>query len=91
MLHRCDTPACCNPAHLFLGTHAENMRDMVRKGRQARGRRVFGNAKLREEDVVEIRRLKRSGVSQNEIARAFGITKSSVSYIVRGITWQVAA
>lgn len=49
MLHRCDTPACCNPEHLFLGTAADNVADMVAKGRQARGDRVA--ARLRPERV----------------------------------------
>ena len=39
VLHACDTPLCCNPSHLFLGTRADNMHDAVIKGRTARGER----------------------------------------------------
>lgn len=43
MLHKCDTRRCCNPEHTHPGTHRANMRDMVRKGRQA----TMANGRLR--------------------------------------------
>lgn len=73
--HKCDTPACHNPDHLFVCTQAENLADMRAKGRGntgerhgsktkpervARGSRV-GTSKLTEADVAEIRRLYRPG------------------------------
>lgn len=39
VLHHCDFPSCCNPAHLFLGTQTDNMADRDKKGRQASGQR----------------------------------------------------
>lgn len=94
--HRCDNPACCNPAHLFLGTHAENMADMHAKERygwrtkpeaMARGERA-GGAKLAEEQVREIRRkYSAGGVSQRALASEYGVTQSAISAVTSGRRW----
>lgn len=56
VLHRCDNPVCCNPRHLFLGTHQENMRDMSEKGRAPSYTSIDSpRAKLSEDDVRWIR------------------------------------
>src|SRR5262245_1331567 len=56
VMHHCDNPPCCNPAHLFLGVQADNVADMERKrrGRHPRGAK-HGRAKLTWEQVGEIR------------------------------------
>src|ERR1035437_9317920 len=59
VIHRCDVPACVNPAHLRLGTNDENMADMVAKGRQAKGPRIR-NSMFTEDQVRAIRADNRS-------------------------------
>jgi DNA-binding transcriptional regulator YiaG len=89
--HRCDNPACCNPEHLWLGTPADNMADMVAKGRANGGagnRRGERNtrAKLSAEAVDEIRAL--SGkVSQSRLANRYGVSQSTVSMVQSGARW----
>lgn len=87
VIHSCDNPSCCNPAHLRVGTPRDNARDMVSRGRQARGERN-GQSKLSISDVLKIRRLvKVDGVSQTEAASTFGVTQQHVSLIVNGVNW----
>lgn len=92
VLHHCDNRACVNPDHLFLGTDADNVHDMIAKGRDVR-RGAVGvrncNAKLTDDDVIAIRSIWRSNdISQQAIADAFGIHQTAVSEIVRRKTWR---
>lgn len=86
--HTCDNPACINPAHLVLGTHTDNMRDMAERGRnrQPKGSRN-AKAKLTEAEAAEIRRRAMTGESSATIADDFGINRSQVSRIKTGKTW----
>ena len=77
VMHDCDNPACCNPAHLLLGTHRDNILDAVRKGRHR-----VGGQRLTREDAVTIRDLCMRGSAQKDVARMFGIARSTVSHIV---------
>ena len=85
--HRCDNPACVNPDHLFLGTHADNMADKVHKGRQVRGERHY-RSKLTATDIVEIRRRVANGETQTSVASDYGIRSNNVSFIVNRVTWK---
>ncbi len=87
--HHCDTPSCVNPTHLFLGTHADNSDDKVAKGRQKAGiGERNGHVKLTEGQVLEIQhRFTEGGISQRELAEAYGIHQSTVSRIVAQKRW----
>lgn len=94
VLHRCDRPRCCNPAHLFLGTPKDNVEDMIAKGRRRhvapRGSR-HGRAKLTEADVVRIRERVAAGETRVAVAAAFGVANQLVSGIVARKYWQHVA
>jgi len=102
ILHRCDTPLCCNPAHLWRGTAADNIRDCISKGRFSAGDAHYwrrnpeavlrgernGGAKLTEADIVEIRRLYDTGLLMREIAVKFGVGKLQIGLIVNRKHWK---
>lgn len=88
--HHCDNPACCNPEHLFVGTHSDNMKDMAAKGRHhglptAKGKKFA--AKLNPEKVAEIRSLHARGASYGELSEKFGVTSQNIGCICRRKTW----
>jgi hypothetical protein len=90
VLHRCDNPPCCNPAHLFLGTARDNTEDMFRKGRaivQPAGEQN-ANARLSDTQVAVIRQRYASAGDrwglQTQLAREFGCHQTTIGLIVRG-------
>jgi hypothetical protein len=87
VLHRCDVRGCVNPAHLWVGTHQDNMDDSAAKGRK--GGEANPNSKLTESDIKEIRDLCRSGLfSYPEIGSYYGVTGPMIGYIKRGAHWK---
>lgn len=100
--HKCDNRRCCNPNHLELGTHDENMRDAVTRNRMASGDRSFArnnphrlrrgdthpNAKLTSVQATEIRRLRdETNMSLKAIADQFGVCSSTIANIIAGKIW----
>ena len=81
--HSCDNPSCINPFHLHLGTHADNMQDMINKKRFPEGE-YHPRAKLTAEQVEEIRADKSK---HYDIAKKYGISKHYVSKIKTFKTW----
>lgn len=103
VMHQCDEPSCVNPAHLRLGTNAENTADKMRKGRHRvaagdshymrrnpllRSGDKAAGARIKEHDVIALRERAARGERQKDLAKEFGITRSAVSAIVVRRNWK---
>jgi hypothetical protein len=78
--HRCDVRGCCNPAHLFVGTRLDNVRDAVSKGRHAHGKSL-PQAKLSESDISSIVERAAAGEKYGSIARDFSICRQHAGHL----------
>lgn len=88
--HTCDNRLCVNPAHLFLGTIGENMKDKNFKNRQAKGSKI-ANSILSEAKVLEMRKMRIAGKKYQEIADHFGIDWYTVRSICKNRQWKHVA
>lgn len=90
VLHSCDNRGCVNPAHLFIGTQADNVADAVQKGRM-RTKPRYGEsnpyAKLTEGAVRAIREVGRS-VSQQQLAERYGVSQTLIGHVLRRTIWR---
>ena len=96
--HKCDNPSCVNPEHLFTGTPADNVADMVRKGRRRDGGKAHpgdknGNAKLTASDVAFIRKAhiansRKGPNSTSFLASKFGVGSSAIQRIAFERSWK---
>lgn len=90
--HKCDNPPCCNPAHLELGTVADNNRDRDERGRHAglRGE-ALTQARLTEAQVHAIRARLAVGESRQILAVEHGVSTSCIDLIANRKTWRHVA
>ena len=82
--HKCDNPGCVNPKHLFMGTSKDNAQDALQKGRHYIGEKN-GRSKLTRQQANDIFASKENG---QILANIYGVTRSTINNIKRGITWQ---
>lgn len=88
VMHKCDNPPCVNPKHLVVGTQAENLDDMRKKGRD-RYRPLFGENnprhRLTDRSVLSIRK---SALSHRELGIMHGVARSTITAVKSGRTWE---
>ena len=85
LLHTCDNPSCCNPKHLWVGSHWDNMADKAKKGRCPDFSGDKGpRCKLSMVEAQEIRQKRKEGISAKELAKQYGISLSSTKTLLAG-------
>ena len=83
-LHKCNNKACINPDHLYEGTCEDNARDSIEDGTQHKGEGIW-NSKLKESQVLEIRK---STLSGPELGKIYGVNRRCINQIKRRVTWK---
>lgn len=86
VMHSCDNPPCVNPAHLSVGTARDNTLDAVAKGRMVGSK--TGSAKLKEEDVLDIRARLAAGATCKELAAVYGVWPGAIRFIQTRHSWK---
>ena len=86
-LHHCDTPLCVRPSHLYIGTPKMNVDDIWSRDRAPQGVR-HPRAKLAPEAVLEMRRIRKQGISYEQIARTFSVAATTAAKAILGRTWK---
>lgn len=87
ILHHCDVKLCCNPAHLYMGTSADNARDRVERG-LARGGRNIGEANPRAKlTLAQVGAIKANQVTHREAKQKFGLSGTQYYRIRNGESW----
>lgn len=87
VLHKCDNRACVRPSHLFLGTHAENMADKAKKGRQNNRGTKNPRAVLTPAKVRRIYKAAHAGKNCAELGRRYGVREQTIGQIKHGWNW----
>lgn len=89
VLHKCDTRACINVEHLFLGTNADNVKDKMSKGRhKSLAGEAHPKTSITKDQVLELRALRKQGVRVYDLSLKFNVSESTVYHICSKYTWK---